>query len=158
MSYVGDFYFQLIAAAMVVLASLAAASPTPFHAVGHSLGGLGDQEDGPHRSHSYHFRYAVHDPVTGDVKDQNEVSDGRGNVRGTYSMLEADGSKRVVEYTADDENGFQAQVKRIEPAGHAAVAPSHEYQHAFGPDRAVPSHPAPVHDVHEQFEHHIPQR
>lgn len=68
---------------------------------------------GPPRS--YHYQYAVHDPTTGDVKSQNEVGDGLGTVRGTYSLVEPDGSTRVVEYTADDEHGFQAEVKRIEP-------------------------------------------
>lgn len=64
---------------------------------------------------SYHYQYAVHDPKTGDVKSQNEVGDGLGTVRGTYSLVEPDGSTRVVEYTADDEHGFRAEVKRIEP-------------------------------------------
>jgi len=64
---------------------------------------------------SYHFAYTVVDPLTGDVKSQNEVSDGRGTVKGSYSLVEADGSTRVVEYTADDEHGFNAEVKRIGP-------------------------------------------
>lgn len=113
---------------MAAFAGLAAAYPRPFHEIG---GGGGD--DDPYRSHSYHFQYAVHDPLTGDVKDQNEVGDGHGNVKGTYSLIEADGAKRVVEYTADDAHGFRAQVKRIEPVGAG---------------RKVPSYPAPVSDAH----------
>lgn len=117
---------------MAAFAGLAAAYPRPFHEID---GGGGDSD--PHRSHSYHFQYAVHDPLTGDVKDQNEVSDGHGNVKGTYSLIEADGAKRVVEYTADDAHGFRALVKRIEPAAGA------------GHGRQVPSYPAPVSDAHD---------
>lgn len=35
-------------------------------------------------------------------------------------MVEPDGSVRVVDYAADDVNGFNAVVKRIGPAHHAA--------------------------------------
>lgn len=90
----------------------------------------GDVTHGPPRS--YHYQYAVHDPKTGDVKSQNEVGDGLGTVRGTYSLLESDGSTRVVEYTADDEHGFRAEVKRIEPQhrddghGHGDAGHGHE--------------------------------
>lgn len=73
---------------------------------------------------SYHFAYSVEDPLTGDVKSQNEVSDGRGTVKGTYSLVEADGSTRVVEYTADDEHGFNAEVKRIGPQHRYGAAAS----------------------------------
>ncbi|XP_026819460.1 uncharacterized protein LOC113558152 [Rhopalosiphum maidis] len=73
---------------------------------------------------SYHFAYAVEDPLTGDVKSQNEVSDGRGTVRGTYSLIEPDGSTRVVEYSADDEHGFNAEVKRIAPQHRYAAMTS----------------------------------
>ncbi|CAI6353006.1 unnamed protein product [Macrosiphum euphorbiae] len=76
----------------------------------------------PAADSSYHFAYSVEDPLTGDVKSQNEVSDGRGTVKGSYSMVEADGSTRVVEYTADDEHGFNAEVKRIGPQHRYATA------------------------------------
>uniref|UniRef100_A0A2H8TQ09 Cuticle protein 19 n=2 Tax=Melanaphis sacchari TaxID=742174 RepID=A0A2H8TQ09_9HEMI len=59
----------------------------------------------------YSFEYSVNDPYTYDVKSQRESSDGNGNVKGSYSLLEADGSTRTVEYTADDYNGFNAVVK-----------------------------------------------
>lgn len=71
---------------------------------------------------TYHFQYAVHDPVTGDVKSQNEVGDGHGGVRGSYSLVEPDGSTRVVEYAADDAHGFTAEVKKIEPQHKAETA------------------------------------
>ncbi|XP_025194480.1 cuticle protein 18.6-like [Melanaphis sacchari] len=62
----------------------------------------------------YKFEYSVNDPSTYDVKSQSEYADGNGNIKGSYSLLEADGSTRVVEYTADDQSGFNAIVKKIE--------------------------------------------
>lgn len=67
----------------------------------------------------YHFEYGVKDLHTHDIKSQKEVSDGHGNVKGSYSLVEPDGSTRVVEYTADHEHGFNAVVKKIEaPKDH----------------------------------------
>lgn len=48
-------------------------------------------------------------------------------VKGMYSLVEPDGTVRVVEYWADDHHGFNAVVKKI---GHAVhPAPHHHYQH-----------------------------
>ncbi|KAL3277770.1 hypothetical protein HHI36_013110 [Cryptolaemus montrouzieri] len=63
----------------------------------------------------YKFEYGVSDPHTGDHKSHWEVRE-NGVVRGEYSLLEPDGTTRVVQYTADDHNGFRAVVKRI---GHS---------------------------------------
>ncbi|XP_045777661.1 actin cytoskeleton-regulatory complex protein PAN1-like [Maniola jurtina] len=71
---------------------------------------------------SYAFEYAVRDPHTGDNKAQWEKRDGD-VVRGAYSLVEPDGSLRVVEYRADDKSGFNAVVKRIGPNLHPASAP-----------------------------------
>jgi len=63
-----------------------------------SLDDLAEHNKHQHRSqlsNSYHFEYAVHDPVTGDKKSHNEVSDGHSTVKGTYSLVEPDGSTRV---------------------------------------------------------------
>ncbi|CAI6343798.1 unnamed protein product [Macrosiphum euphorbiae] len=68
----------------------------------------------------YSFVYSVNDPTTYDVKSQAESSDGNGNVKGFYSLLEADGSTRTVEYTADDYSGFNAVVKK--EGGYASAA------------------------------------
>ncbi|XP_075991745.1 uncharacterized protein LOC142987080 [Anticarsia gemmatalis] len=57
------------------------------------------------------FSYEVADPNTGDYKSQVESRNG-GNVVGQYSLLEADGTKRTVDYTADDVNGFNAVVRK----------------------------------------------
>ncbi|XP_045460312.1 larval cuticle protein A3A-like [Harmonia axyridis] len=68
----------------------------------------------------YDFGYSVNDPHTGDSKSQQESR--RGDVvQGSYSLIEADGSKRIVEYTADPHNGFNAVVHK-EPAAVAVKA------------------------------------
>ncbi|KAL9700002.1 hypothetical protein quinque_003443 [Culex quinquefasciatus] len=64
----------------------------------------------------YKFEYGVKDPHTGDHKSQWEIRDGKHGLKGGYTLDEADGTKRVVQYKADKWNGFQAIVKRI---GHA---------------------------------------
>ncbi|XP_014216708.1 larval cuticle protein A3A-like [Copidosoma floridanum] len=67
----------------------------------------------------YSFAYDVQDSLTGDSKAQYETRDGD-VVRGSYSLIEADGTRRIVDYTADDVNGFNAVVSR-EPAIVAAA-------------------------------------
>ncbi|XP_037828473.1 larval cuticle protein A2B-like [Lucilia sericata] len=72
------------------------------------------EEYDPHPQ--YKYSYGVEDKLTGDSKSQVEERDGD-VVRGEYSLIDADGYKRTVQYTADDHNGFNAVVHR-EP--HAA--------------------------------------
>jgi hypothetical protein len=60
----------------------------------------------------YKFEYGVKDAHTGDHKSQWEIRDGD-VVKGEYTLDEADGTKRVVEYHADDKTGFNAIVKKI---------------------------------------------
>lgn len=67
----------------------------------------------------YTFAYDVQDALTGDSKAQYETRNGD-IVQGSYSLIEADGTRRIVDYTADPVNGFNAVVNR-EPA--VAVAP-----------------------------------
>ncbi|XP_016965498.1 larval cuticle protein A2B [Drosophila biarmipes] len=69
----------------------------------------------------YTFSYDVHDGSTGDVKSQQETRSGD-VVQGAYSLIEADGTRRIVEYTADPVHGFNAVVRR-EGAVVKAVAP-----------------------------------
>ena len=69
----------------------------------------------------YSYNYAVNDPSTGDSKSQSETRDGD-VVTGQYSLVEADGTRRVVDYTADDVHGFNAQVRK-EPLVAKVVAP-----------------------------------
>ncbi|XP_051173933.1 larval cuticle protein A3A-like [Leptopilina boulardi] len=77
-----------------------------------------DSEYDPHPEYSY--SYDVQDSLTGDSKSQHETRDGD-VVKGSYSLVEADGSKRTVDYVADPINGFNAVVKK-EPATVAVVA------------------------------------
>ncbi|XP_045764842.1 cuticle protein 7-like [Maniola jurtina] len=74
----------------------------------------------------YDFSYSVADGHTGDNKSQHESRDGD-VVHGEYSLLEADGSVRRVQYTADAHNGFNAVVSNSAPAAHAA--PAHGLSH-----------------------------
>ncbi|CAK9796394.1 Larval cuticle protein A3A [Anthophora quadrimaculata] len=63
----------------------------------------------PHPQYTY--AYDVQDSLTGDSKSQQESRDGD-VVSGSYSFIEADGTRRIVEYTADPVNGFNAVVHR----------------------------------------------
>lgn len=131
-------------AVVMTLSSLAASFP--------SLNGFDEHDE--HQTHSqvsnsYHFKYAVHDPVTGDEKSHNEVSDGHGTVKGTYSLVEPDGSIRVVEYTADDVHGFRAEVKKIQPQ-HKPLSTEHSFDLA---EHKVPYFPNPTNDLEEHYDH-----
>uniref|UniRef100_A0A182IU59 Uncharacterized protein n=1 Tax=Anopheles atroparvus TaxID=41427 RepID=A0A182IU59_ANOAO len=68
----------------------------------------------------YQFAYDVHDDHTGDVKSQQEERHGD-VVKGQYTLIDADGYRRVVDYTADDHNGFNAVVRREPVEGHKVV-------------------------------------
>ncbi|XP_030383735.1 bromodomain-containing protein DDB_G0280777 [Scaptodrosophila lebanonensis] len=59
----------------------------------------------------YSFAYDVRDTLTGDDKQQEEKRDGD-VVQGQYSLIEPDGTRRIVEYTADDISGFNAIVSK----------------------------------------------
>ncbi|XP_055710290.1 larval cuticle protein A3A-like [Phlebotomus papatasi] len=84
----------------------------------------------------YSFSYDVKDAITGDNKNQHETRDGD-VVQGQYSLIEPDGTRRTVDYTADPVNGFNAVVtktagehvvKAVAPAvavAHAPVAVAH---------------------------------
>lgn len=69
----------------------------------------------------YAYKYAVADHKTGDQKEQSETRLGD-VVKGQYSLVEPDGTLRVVKYTADKVNGFNALVQRIGKAAHPIVA------------------------------------
>ncbi|XP_049866469.1 cuticle protein 21-like isoform X2 [Pectinophora gossypiella] len=59
----------------------------------------------------YTYAYGVEDPHTGNLQNHKEHRDGD-VVRGEYSLVEPDGSVRLVRYTADPKNGFQATVHK----------------------------------------------
>uniref|UniRef100_A0A8D8LWY6 Pupal cuticle protein Edg-84A n=1 Tax=Cacopsylla melanoneura TaxID=428564 RepID=A0A8D8LWY6_9HEMI len=58
----------------------------------------------------YQFAYEVADPQYGDYHGHQEARDGD-VVQGVYFLGEADGTRRIVEYTADG-NGFNAVVRK----------------------------------------------
>ncbi|XP_050525384.1 cuticle protein 21-like [Daktulosphaira vitifoliae] len=60
---------------------------------------------------SYTFAYHVQDQLTGDSKSQEETRQGN-FVKGRYSLVEPDGSRRTVDYTADPTHGFNAFVQK----------------------------------------------
>ncbi|RZC35013.1 Chitin bind 4 domain containing protein, partial [Asbolus verrucosus] len=95
----------------------------------------------------YEFKYGVADGHTGDQKSQTEIRDGD-VVKGSYSLVEPDGTIRTVSYTADDHNGFNAIVQRagqaVHPATAIAVAPKVVAAAPLGHAIAAPALAAPV--------------
>ncbi|XP_065356962.1 cuticle protein-like [Calliphora vicina] len=89
-----------------------------------------DDEYDPHPQ--YKFSYDVQDAVSGDSKSQVEERDGD-VVRGEYSLIDSDGFKRTVQYTADPVNGFNAVVNREPLAVKAVVAPAVVKTHYAAP-------------------------
>jgi hypothetical protein len=68
----------------------------------------------------YSFVYDVQDALTGDSKGHQETRNGD-YVQGVYYLVEPDGTRRIVEYTADPVNGFNAVVRR-EPAAVTGIS------------------------------------
>lgn len=68
----------------------------------------------------YQFSYDVQDPLTGDSKSHYEQREGD-FVKGSYTVIDPDGMKRTVEYTADPVHGFRAVVHREPVAGRLPV-------------------------------------
>ncbi|KAE8751105.1 Cuticle Protein CPR RR-2 4 [Frankliniella occidentalis] len=60
---------------------------------------------------SYSYSYDIQDALTGDSKGQQETRQGD-VVQGSYSVVDPDGTRRTVEYTADPVNGFNAVVHK----------------------------------------------
>ncbi|XP_058975979.1 adult-specific cuticular protein ACP-22-like [Musca domestica] len=97
---------------------------------GHAGGYGSGHHDDSHDYHSYpeyEFSYGVKDSKTGDVKDQWESRDGD-KVKGSYSLKESDGTTRVVNYSSDKKNGFEATVHKIGHAHHDEQS-HHDYGH-----------------------------
>lgn len=78
-----------------------------------------DTRDGTNPNYS--FSYGVSDQKTGDQKSQEERLI-NGVVRGSYSLVEPDGTIRRVTYIADKVNGFSARVEKL-PAVSTTLAP-----------------------------------
>lgn len=78
------------------------------------------EEYDPHPQYTY--GYDVKDALSGDSKTQVETRDGD-IVQGQYSLNDADGYRRIVDYTADPINGFNAVVRREPLVAAVAAAP-----------------------------------
>uniref|UniRef100_A0A0K8UPJ2 Cuticle protein n=1 Tax=Bactrocera latifrons TaxID=174628 RepID=A0A0K8UPJ2_BACLA len=70
----------------------------------------------------YSFGYDIQDGYTGDLKSQHETRHGD-VVKGSYSVVDPDGTKRTVDYTADPHNGFNAVVRKEPIAYKTAPIP-----------------------------------
>lgn len=87
----------------------------------------------------YNFGYNVADALTGDYKSQTEQRSGD-LVQGQYTVADPDGTLRIVDYSADAVNGFNAVVRK-EPL--VAAAPAVVAEPAVVPARLAAA-PAPV--------------
>ncbi|XP_026272357.2 skin secretory protein xP2-like [Frankliniella occidentalis] len=94
----------------------------------------------------YSFEYSVRDSRTGDAKRQEERRRTGGVVLGSYSLLEADGSQRTVEYSAHPVHGFTAVVRRDAGVGAALFVkgPFPTATPALAPALAPALEPAPA--------------
>ncbi|XP_013186767.2 histidine-rich glycoprotein-like [Amyelois transitella] len=99
----------------------------PVHAPEH-------KHEGHHEEHhvdyyaipKYVYEYKVEDPHTHDNKYQHETRD-HDVVKGEYSLHQPDGRIRIVKYTADKHNGFNAEVHYEGHAQH--IVPEHHHHH-----------------------------
>uniref|UniRef100_A0A1I8NBM0 Cuticle protein n=1 Tax=Musca domestica TaxID=7370 RepID=A0A1I8NBM0_MUSDO len=155
--YYGRRMCYLSSLMAVVLGVILLPLPQRCNAVGYSYTRFRGPVSGPeHRiyvrngSHldyvakpEYEFAYGVEDTQAHILHNRNEMRDGDA-VKGVYSVVDPDGTLRVVRYTADDVNGFQAEVVRN---GISAIhgqlqkdtpAPSHiptDYNNHYGYNR-----------------------
>ncbi|CAG2054406.1 unnamed protein product, partial [Timema podura] len=113
---------EVIVFSLVAMCGVVMAYPGLSH--GYSPLTLEANHEEYHAHPQYKFDYAVHDPHTGDVKNQWESRDGD-VVKGSYSLVESDGTVRTVDYTADKHNGFNAVVKKSGHAIHPKQSPYH---------------------------------
>ncbi|XP_051173936.1 larval cuticle protein A2B-like [Leptopilina boulardi] len=110
--------FQFVVLSALIAAANAGAIGAPLaYAAPTLIAKPVDADFDPHPQYS--FAYDVQDSLTGDFKSQHETRNGD-MVQGSYSLLEADGTKRIVDYHADDVNGFNAIVRKEAVAKIAA--------------------------------------
>ncbi|XP_072940671.1 uncharacterized protein [Epargyreus clarus] len=108
-------------------APIIAHAPIVHHQPIHYSSGHHEEHHAP--AH-YAFEYSVNDPHTGDIKSQHETREGDA-VHGSYSLHEADGTVRRVDYTADKHSGFNAVVHREGHAAHAAPVHHQPAHHSY---------------------------
>ncbi|CAG9839009.1 unnamed protein product [Diabrotica balteata] len=121
MSKVGTFVFLLaVAHGSFGLSLLGSGLGLGLDEVGLKGVGISKEVVDLYAPPKYEFQYGVKDLKTGDSKEQKEERVGD-VVKGQYSLAEPDGTIRVVKYTADKVNGFNAVVERIGKAVHPQV-------------------------------------
>ncbi|EDW38540.1 GL11959 [Drosophila persimilis] len=96
----------------------------------------------------YSFGYDIHDGYTGDLKSQHETRHGD-VVKGSYSVVDPDGTKRTVDYTADPHHGFNAVVRKEPLAYKPAPAPAPAPLHLPAPVPVPVA--APAHHFHPAY-------
>lgn len=69
-----------------------------------------------HHPAQYKFEYGVKDDHTGDHKTQWEQREGK-HVKGQYTLEDADGGHRLVEYESDAHGGINFHVSKIGGSG-----------------------------------------
>ncbi|CAH2054521.1 unnamed protein product, partial [Iphiclides podalirius] len=134
-----------VAYAAAPVAKLAYAAPVAKLAYSAPVAKVAVEEYDAHPQYS--FAYDVQDGLTGDSKSQHESRDGD-VVQGSYSVVDPDGTKRTVDYTADPHNGFNAVVRKeplaVKVAAVAKVAAPVAY-HAAPVIHAAPlAYSAPI--------------
>ncbi|CAK1593885.1 unnamed protein product [Parnassius mnemosyne] len=67
--------------------------------------------DYPPTSTEYNYSYNVIDLATGDAKTLHEIRQGD-TVSGSYSLIDPDGTRRTVKYTAGPKTGFKAVIHK----------------------------------------------
>ncbi|XP_025830230.1 histidine-rich glycoprotein-like [Agrilus planipennis] len=109
-----------------------------------------------HEPH-YEFGYTVHDPHTHDIKSQKEERY-KDHVKGEYTLVEPDGHKRIVEYTADKHSGFNAHVRREHEHHHAAsvAQESHHHEQSASNEHHYHHEAAVGHESHKHEPTHVP--
>jgi hypothetical protein len=96
----------------------------------------------------YSFKYEVKDEHTKDIKSHHETRKGD-HTSGAYSLLEPDGTTRLVEYVVDGHSGFQAVVHRQHtfhppPQYHHQAIPVQHHQPIPVQPLSIPLHLQPI--------------
>ena len=91
------------------------------------------------------YQYGVNDDYSGASFDKKEEQDNYGNLQGSYRVNLPDGRVQVVTYTADHENGFQAEVS-YEGEAQYPPEPKEGYGYKPSPPKYAPppKYPAPA--------------
>ncbi|KAJ8683141.1 hypothetical protein QAD02_018933 [Eretmocerus hayati] len=110
----------------------------------------------------YSYSYGVSDLSTGDQKAHSETRNGD-VVTGQYSLVDPDGTHRIVDYTADPVNGFNAVVRKepleipVVPTVHhpepVLGAYHHPVQHVFAHPHTEPIAATYFHEPDASFIH-----